>query len=432
MRWLSFQNNADAAVLAEAIKAFATASDVTTAVTEILADIRSRGHAALLELTEGFDGARLRAEELRVPEADLEAAVADLSAEQRSAIDGAIGSVRDFHDKTVPRDWTDTNPHGATVGERFYPIRNVGLYIPGGQVPLVSTVIMTATPAVVAGCPRIAACTPPRADGSVDPGLLAAFHLCGISEVYKLGGVQAIGALAYGSATVPAVDKLFGPGNAYVMEAKRQLYGTVGVDLLPGPSEVLVIADETANPAWVVADLLAQAEHGTQKEKLFFITTSDEMLAAVETEIARQVPARSHANAIQSVLDNRTLAIVASDLECAAAAANIIAPEHMELQVAEDKLPFMLDSITTAGAILLGHATPTVLGDFAAGPSHTLPTDTTARFSSGIQVSDFMRRSSVVKYNDNANRQAWPLVKAFAAMEQLDAHGESLRLRVEP
>lgn len=418
------------ATLAARLKQLETGAGVRDAVAQLLAEIRADGDAALCRLTAQFDRAQLKPEGLRVPQAELSQAAEALCAKRRDAIEAAIASVRTFHERTVPEPWTAENLHGALVGERFYPLRRVGLYIPGGQVPLVSTVIMTAIPAVVAGCPEIAVCTPPRPDGSIDPSLLAALNLCGITEVYRLGGVQAIGALGYGTASVPAVDKIYGPGNAYVMEAKRQLFGTVGVDLLPGPSEVLVIADETAPAAWVAADLIAQAEHGTGKEKVYLMTIGQGIADAVEAALKGQIPQRQHAAAIRKVLDERAVVVEAETPEQVAALANQIAPEHMELVVSEALQQLLLEHITTAGAILLGPQTPTVLGDFAAGPSHTLPTDTTARFSGGIQTIDFMRRSSLVRYNAEANRRAWPIVEAFAEMEQLDGHGESLRLRL--
>jgi histidinol dehydrogenase len=416
--------------MAALARSLAPGADVSAVVSELLAHIQAEGDAAAVRLTERFDGARLLPDQIRVEPEALSAAALALPAKQYQWIQSAIEAVRDFHERTRPEDWVQANVHGGEVGERFFPIQRVGCYIPGGQVPLVSSVLMTTVPASVAGCPEVAVCTPPRPDGSVAPALLAALHLCGVQEVYRLGGVQAIGAMGYGTATIPAVDKLFGPGNAYVNEAKRQLYGTVGVDLLPGPSEVLIIADQTSTPAFVAADLLAQAEHGTGKEKLYLIALPGTDVDAVLNQLEQQAMGLAHAAAIQKVLDERFILAEAPDLPTAAAAANGIAPEHMELQVSEAAIEYFLGSITTAGAFLLGHHTPTVLGDFTAGPSHTLPTDTTARFSSGIQVSDFMRRSSLVRYSPQAAMKAWPVVEGFSQMEALDAHGASLKCRL--
>lgn len=416
--------------LHKACPSFRAAEDVATTVKTIIADIEKRGDKAVLEYTQRFDGAQLCADDQRVSPEALAAAAKTLKPAERKAIREAIACVRDFNQKTRPKNWQAKNPHGASVGERFYPIQRVGLYVPGGQVPLVSSVVMSAVLAKIAGCPQIVVCTPPQKDGNVNSALLAALHLAGITEVYKIGGVQAIAAMALGTATLPAVDKIFGPGNAYVMEAKRALFGTVGIDLLPGPSEVLVVADTSANPAYLAADLLAQAEHGTTKEKVYLIVPNKRLYQQVEKEIARQSATLSHRDKALEVLEHRAVAIIASAPAAIAEVANYIAPEHMELQVENALQKTLLQTITTAGAVLLGHDTPTVLGDFTAGPSHTLPTDRTGRFFGGMQVIDFMRRSSVVSYNAQSAAKAWPVVREFARMEQLDAHGKSLAIRL--
>lgn len=400
------------------------------AVAGIIDDVRRRGDAAVLAATERFDRAKLAAGDLRIPPARLAAAAKALTPERRCAILDAIASVRDFHRRTMPKGWMARNAHGARVGERHLPIRRCGLYIPGGQVPLVSTVVMTAIPAKVAAVPEIVACTPPGPDGSVHPDLLAALHLCGVREVYRIGGVQAIAAMALGTRAVAPVDKVFGPGNAYVTEAKRQLFGRVGVDLLPGPSEVMVIADRTANPEWVAADLCAQAEHGSGKETLYLVTDSAPLAAAATKAAARQCRALSHGTKVRAILAKRLLTVLVRDLAEAADVANRVAPEHLELLVAEREVDRLARAITTAGAMLLGHRTPTVLGDFVAGPSHTLPTGGTGRFFSGLRVADFLRRTSVVRYDAASLRKAAPTVAAFAAMERLDAHGRSLAIRL--
>jgi histidinol dehydrogenase len=360
----------------------------------------------------------------------LKASAKSLSPADRKAIRESIAMVKDFHKKTLPKAWKGRNAQGGIVGERFYPIQRVGLYIPGGNVPLVSTVIMTAVLAKLVKCPEIAVCTPPDAEGNVAPAMLAALSIIGIDEVYKVGGVQAIAAMAYGTQTIPAVDKIFGPGNAFVMEAKRQVLGTVGIDLLPGPSEVMIIADAGANPRHVAADLLAQAEHGSGKEIIYFATTSKVLLKKIEKAIAQQMPALSHADKCAKVLDGRCLAVTCKNLSQAAEVANYIAPEHLELQVADASIEPLSQQITTAGAILQGYFTPTVLGDFTAGPSHTLPTGRAGRFFSGLQATDFMRRSSTVRYDAKSLAKAAPIVEAFARLEQLDAHGKSLTIRL--
>jgi len=405
-------------------------SDVSDVVTEVLAAVKTKGDRAVLDSTEKFDGATLTASGMKIHPAELKAAAKSLSPAERKAIREAISLVKDFHRKTLPKAWKGKNAQGGTVGERFYPIRRVGLYIPGGNVPLVSTVVMTAVLARLVKCPEIVVCTPPAADGSVAPGMLAALSLAGVDEVYKVGGVQAIGAMAYGTRTIPAVDKIFGPGNAYVMEAKRQVLGTVGIDLLPGPSEVMVIADAGANAKHVAADLLAQAEHGSGKEILYFASTSKVLIDKVEKAVAKQLPELRHAEKCAKVMADRCLAVRCARIEQCAEVANWLAPEHLELQVADQRLESLTKQITTAGAILQGYHTPTVLGDFTAGPSHTLPTGRAGRFFSGLQATDFMRRSSTVRYDSKSLAHAAPVVDVFARLEQLDAHGKSLKMRL--
>jgi histidinol dehydrogenase len=407
-----------------------TSADVAHVVTEVLSAVRKGGDRAVLDATQRFDGAELKASTLRVAPAELKAAVKTLSSVERKAIRESISIVKAFHKKTLPKDWQAKNAHGATVGERFYPIKRVGLYIPGGNVPLVSTVIMTAVLAKLVKCPEITVCTPPRPDGTVAPGMLAALAMVGIEEVYKVGGVQAIGALAYGTKTIPAVDKIYGPGNAFVMEAKRQVLGTVGIDLLPGPSEVMIIADSGANPQHLAADLLAQAEHGSGKEILYLATTSRAQLKKIEKAIEAQLPALSHAEKCAKIIKMRCLAISCGSLKQAAEIANYIAPEHLELQVATKSIAPLSRQITTAGAILQGYHTPTVLGDFTAGPSHTLATGRASRYFGGLQAIDFMRRSSTVRYDARSIQKAAPIVETFARLEELDAHGNSLKIRL--
>lgn len=428
---LNFDSPGAAARLTRLREQALTDPAVTRVVTGILEDVRGKGDAAVLRYTAQFDKARLKASAMCINEAELRAAPKSLSTKQHKAIRESIAGVRDFHKRTLPKAWRAKNRHGATVGEEFYPIERCGLYIPGGQVPLVSTVIMTAIPAVLAGVPKITVCTPPQAEGSVDQSLLAALSLCGITEVYKVGGVQAVAAMAFGTRTIPRVDKLFGPGNAYVMEAKRQLFGQVGIDLLPGPSEICVVADGTANAAYIASDLLAQAEHGTGKEKVFLVSTSDKLIRAVTKAMLEQAETLSHREQMLAVLKKHYTAVKVGNLDKAAAAANLIAAEHLELHVDRKQVKRMTKAITTAGAMLIGSDTPTVLGDFVAGPSHTLPTDRTGRFFSGLQVWDFMRRTSILQYDKQSAAKAWPTVEAFGEMEMLDAHSRSLKIRLE-
>ncbi|MBK8478991.1 MAG: histidinol dehydrogenase [Opitutaceae bacterium] len=409
----------------------AVPAEIRDAVAAILAAVRERGDAAIAEYVRKFDKAELSPAQFRVSVEELAAGAKSLTREQRTAIRAARRNIVDFNRRGLPRDWTARNPDGAQVGERFYPIRRVGLYVPGGQVPLVSTVLMTVLLAQIAKCPEVAVFTPSGPDGTVSPAMLGALHLIGVTEVYRIGGVQAVAAMAYGTETIPAVDKVFGPGNAYTVEAQRQVFGTVGVALLPGPSEVCVIADGSSNSEYVAADLLAQAEHGTGREKVYFVTTSEKVLKAVEAEIERQLPEASRAELIRRVLATGAIALLVKSLDEAASLANFIAPEHLELEVAAKAVPGLLKKITTAGAVLVGGETPTALGDFVAGPSHTLPTGRTGRFFSGLRVADFLRRTSVVRYDARSLPKAAPVVAAFSAMEKLDAHGRSCTRRLE-
>ena len=404
--------------------------DVNGVVNSVLADIRSRGDFAVLEYTKKYDGAKLSAKSMRVSSKELKSSPASLNPGERKAIRTSTSLVRAFHKRTIPKNWKVKNTQGGEVGERFYPINRVGLYIPGGNVPLVSTVLMTAVLAKLVKCPEIAVCTPPDKEGKIAPGTLAALSMIGVNEVYKVGGIQAIGAMAYGTKTIKPVDKVFGPGNAYVMEAKRQVLGTIGIDLLPGPSELMVIADAGANPRHVAADLLAQAEHGSGKEIIYIATTSKALLVKVDKALNKQLTVLGHADKCARILKDRFLAVTCKTLDQAAEVANFIAPEHLELQVADRSIESLTQKVTTAGSILQGYFTPTVIGDFTAGPSHTLPTGRAGRYFSGLQATDFMRRSSTVRYDAKSLALSAPVVESFARLEQLDAHGKSLTIRL--
>jgi histidinol dehydrogenase len=429
MRTLHHASKTFADELAAFCRATVVTKEMVDAVTAILADVRARGDEAIAYYAAKFDGAKLRARDFRVSAGDLAAAAKKLPPAEMRALTAAHENIVAFNKQGLPQAWMAKNKHGATVGEKFDPIRRVGLYVPGGEVPLVSTVLMTVSLAKIAGCPEIAVFTPSNADGKVAPGILAALHHLGVEEVYRVGGVQAIGAMAFGTTTIPGVDKVFGPGNAYVCEAKRQVFGTVGIDSLPGPSEVMIIADETANVSFVAADLLAQAEHGSGREKVYLIATSADIIAAVSSEMRTQLQLISRSDKTQRVLEQGLLAIEVKTLGQAAGIANYVAPEHLELMVAGSEVEKLTAAITTAGAIMIGNHTPTALGDFTAGPSHVLPTGRAGRFFSGLRVADFLRRTSIITYDRASVKKAEPTVAAFAAMEKLDAHGRSVRIR---
>ncbi|MSU69534.1 MAG: histidinol dehydrogenase [Opitutaceae bacterium] len=429
MRTLSFISKSFSDDLAAFCRSTAVSKEFSAGVASILADVDARGDEAVAYYAAKFDGARLRPRDFRVTPAELAAAARRLPAAGRRALVAARDSIVAFNRRGLAQDWTAKNPQGALVGEKFDPIRRVGLYVPGGQAPLVSTVLMTVLLAKIAGCPEIAVFTPSNAEGKIARELLAALHLVGVDEVYRIGGIQAIGAMAYGTSTIRAVDKVFGPGNAFVCEAKRQVFGTVGVDLLPGPSEVMIIADETARADFAAADLLAQAEHGSGREKIYLVATSGEIIAAVLKEMDAQLRLITRSEKTQRVFAEGFLAVEVKTLAQAATVANYVAPEHLELLVGDAAAKKLTKIITTAGAIMIGNDTPTALGDFTAGPSHVLPTGRAGRFFSGLRVADFIRRTSVVKYTRGNLRRGAPVVAAFAAMEQLDAHGRSVKIR---
>jgi histidinol dehydrogenase len=429
VRVIQFASKTFDSELADFCRGATVPKEIHDAVVSILADVRQRGDEAVSYYAAKFDGAKLRARDFRVKPAEIAAAAQRLPAAERKALVAAHENIVAFNKQSLPKDWMGKNKHGAQVGEINHPIRRVGLYVPGGEVPLVSTVLMTATLAKIAGCPEIAVFTPSNAQGKIADGVLAALDLIGIDEVYRIGGVQAIGAAAFGTLTVPAVDKVYGPGNAYVCEAKRQVFGTVGVDSLPGPSEVMVIADDTARVDFVAADLLAQAEHGTGREKIYLVATSAELLKSINDEVQSQLKTLSRSEKTQRVLSQGFLAIEVKTLAEAVQVANYVAPEHLELIVKESAEKTLLRDITTAGAIMLGNYTPTALGDFTAGPSHVLPTARAGRFFSGLRVDDFMRRTSVIRYDKASVKKAEPVVSAFATMEKLDAHGRSVKIR---
>jgi len=393
----------------------------------ILHEVFVRGDAAVLEFTEKYDGATLVADQLAITQAELLAASIKADEPLRAAVTEAEKNIATFARKSKRRNWQTKNSHGASVGEKFDAFQRVGVYIPGGTAPLVSTALMTITLAKVAGCREIVVCTPCGKDGSINAALLFAARAAGATEIYRVGGAQAIAALAYGTPTIRRVAKIFGPGNAYVVTAKRLLVGHVAIDLLPGPSEVLVLADDTANPKFAAADLLAQAEHGSGHERVWLVTTSGKFLRAVEQEIARQLPKLPRRDFIKKAFDNNSFLIQVASLAEGVALANQLAPEHCEIMT---RAPRKVSAgILTAGAIFLGPWSPTVLGDYVAGPSHTLPTGGAGASFAGLTVDQFQRRTSIVEYNRASLKKALPAVKKFAEMEGLAAHGQSAAIR---
>lgn len=400
---------------------------VRALVAEILADVEKEGDAALLRYNKKFGGPALAASQIPVAPAETARAIAGLPAPIRRAISAARANVRNFARRSLRKSWFMKNRQGAVVGERFDPFQRVGIYIPGGTAPLVSSAVMTCTLASAAGVREIVAVTPADRNGRVHPALLAALAECGATEIYRVGGAQAVAALAFGTKTIRSVQKIFGPGNAWVVEAKRQAFGRVAVDLLPGPSEVLVIADNSANPAWIAADLLAQSEHGHGSAAIL-LTDSAKILAAVEKSLAKQVKLSRRPKELATALKNATLVLV-KDLEIAIRLANAYAPEHVSIATASPGEIAL--QLTTSGAIFLGGISPVVGGDFLAGPSHELPTGGAGKSFAGLTVDQFQRRTSVVMFDEPSLRASLPYLETFSDIEGLDAHGRSARIRLE-
>jgi histidinol dehydrogenase len=394
----------------------------------ILDEVRLRGDIALLEFTERFDGARLAASQLAITQAEFMAASLKADESIRQAVNGAETNIAAFAKKSLRKAWQMKNSHGAVVGEKFDPFTRVGIYIPGGTAPLVSTALMTITLAKVAGCQEIVVCTPCGKDGLVNPALIFAARAAGATEIYRVGGAQAIAAMAYGTKTIRSVQKIFGPGNSYVVTAKRLVLGHVAIDLLPGPSELLVLADETANARLVAADLLAQAEHGSGHERVWLLTTSPKLLGAVEKEIGKQIPKLDRGEFSKTALEKNSWLILVKTIDEGISITNQLAPEHCEIMAKAARK--VSERIVTAGAIFLGSWSPTVLGDYVAGPSHTLPTGGAGKSFAGLTVDQFQRRTSIVEYNRGSLKKALPAVQKFAGMEGLGAHGRSVEIRL--
>ena len=400
--------------------------EVSGIVAGILADVRERGDEALVELTQKFDRADLSAG-LFVTEEELAEAQAQTRQETKDAIAASLRNITFFAEKSQRESWTAKNEQGVQVGERFVPYERVGCYVPGGKAPLVSTALMTAGFAKAAGVPEIVAATPCGPDGKVNAALLVALQAAGVTEIIKVGGAQGVAALALGTDSVRPVQKVVGPGNDFVVEAKRQLVGAVSIDLLPGPSEIMILADESAHPAFVAADLLGQAEHGPDSV-VGLVTTSRELLDAVLSEVAQQAAQLSRGAYLQEVLAEGAFGLVVEDLNAGVEVVNAFAPEHLSLVVKEEE--DWLPRILTASAIYVGSYSPVAVGDFLAGPSHTLPTGGSGKSFSGLRADQFQRRISVVRMDEDAVAKSVEAVEEFARVEGLDAHGHSVRIRV--
>ena len=397
-------------------------------VAGIIEDVARHGDQALIKLTKRFDKASLTSKTLLVSEAEFEAAQQAVKRSTRSAISRSLKNIQAFAKHSLRKDWSAENAEGAIVGERFTPFDRVGVYVPGGKAPLVSTALMTAGFAKAARVPEVIAATPCASDGTVNPELLYALKRSGVSEVIKVGGAQGIAALALGTRSVKPVERIFGPGNRFVVEAKRQLVGTVSIDLLPGPSEILIVADKSGNPDFIAADMLAQAEHGGDSV-VGFATHSKVLIHKVQKAIEKQLVTLSRGKIIRDVLKKGTFLLHTKSMAEAIAICNDFAPEHLSLIVVDEKT--WLPKVRTAGAIYLGNLSPVAVGDFLAGPSHTLPTGGAGRSFSGLRADQFQRRTSIVRLDKKAVEKSLPVVEEFARIEGLDAHGRSTSIRAE-
>jgi len=403
-----------------------TEENVSAAVDAVLAEVKAKGDAALRTYTKRFDGVEL--EDLRVTEEELQAAWEAVDPDFITTLEMAAANIRAFHEKQVHKDFLLTREGGIVMGQRYTPIEKVGICVPSSPVAFPSTILMNVIPAKIAGVKEIVLVTPPEKDGSISPSALAAAKIAGADKIFKIGGAQAVAALAYGTETVPRVDKIVGPGGIFVATAKRKVFGQVAIDMIAGPSEILVLADGKSDPAWVAADMLSQAEHDVLASAVL-VTDSPALAQAVRAELEVQLERLPRRDVARQSIDNNGKIIVTDSLDKAVEAANLIAPEHLELCVDD---PFaLLHRVKNAGSIFLGRNAPEALGDYFAGPNHTLPTSGTARFSSPLSVDDFVKKSSFLYYTREALGEVAPRIADFAEREGLHAHARSAMIRCE-
>ncbi|MEQ9487450.1 MAG: histidinol dehydrogenase [Alphaproteobacteria bacterium] len=400
--------------------------DVDAVVSDILKDVRTRGDAAVLDYTKKFDRLDLTADGMQVTETELDAAVAACDPKALAALEMAAERIRAYHDRMRPEGFEWTDEQGVRLGSRWNAVEAAGLYVPGGLAAYPSSVLMNAVPAKVAGVDRLVMVVP-SPDGVLNPLVLAAAKISGVDEVYRIGGAQAVGALAYGTATIAPVDKIVGPGNAYVAAAKRRVFGIVGIDMIAGPSEILLVADAENDPDWMAVDLLSQAEHDTSAQSIL-ITDDAAFVDRVADAVDRQLAMLPRREIAQKSWNEHGAVIVVPDFDAAVSLIDRIAPEHLELAVADPQA--LADRVRNAGAIFLGRFTPEAIGDYIAGPNHVLPTSRSARFSSGLGVLDFMKRTSLVACDSDSLSKIGPAAVTLAGVEGLQAHGKSIAIRL--
>lgn len=406
----------------------ASYTEYENTVNDIISNVRENGDKALFEYTEKFDKCVITKDTIKVTREEIDTAYKKLDPEFIEVMKKSAANIREFHEKQKRESWFTTKPDGSILGQRVLPVEISGVYVPGGKAAYPSSVLMNVVPAKVAGVERIVMVTPPQKDGSLNAGTLVAADIAGVTEVYKVGGAQAIAAMAFGTESIPKVDKITGPGNIFVALAKKACFGHVSIDSIAGPSEILVIADETANPKWVAADLLSQAEHDEMASAIL-VTTSEEIAKQVSEEIDKFVEVLERKEIIQKSLDNYGYAFVAESMDAAIEAANAIASEHCEIITAN---PFeVMTKVKNAGALFLGHYSSEPLGDYFAGPNHILPTNQTARFFSPLSVDDFVKKTSIIAYSEEGLRAVYKDVERFAKEEGLTAHANSITVRFE-
>ena len=403
-------------------------SEYENTVNDIISNVRENGDKALFDYTEKFDKCVITKDTIKVTRAEIDEAYKKLDPDFIEVMKKSAANIRDFHEKQKRESWITTKEDGSILGQRVLPIEISGVYVPGGKAAYPSSVLMNVVPAKVAGVKRIIMVTPPGKDGTLNPGTLVAADIAGVTEVYKVGGAQAIAAMAFGTESIPKVDKITGPGNIFVALAKKACFGHVSIDSIAGPSEILVIADETANPRWVAADLLSQAEHDEMASAIL-VTTSEEIAKQVSIEIDKFVEVLERKEIIQKSLDNYGYAFVAESMDAAIEAANAIASEHCEIITAN---PFeVMTKVKNAGALFLGHYSSEPLGDYFAGPNHILPTNQTARFFSPLSVDDFVKKTSIIAYSEEGLKAVHKDIERFAKEEGLTAHANSIAVRFE-
>lgn len=403
-------------------------SDIEDSVRDIIREVREKGDGAVCAFTDRFDGVKLNAVELEISREALKEAFASVSPALVESMDKAKKNIVDFYSQNRRFSWEINPVSGAKVGEIWHPLDSVGLYIPGGTAPLISTVLMTALPAKVAGVRKVVAVTPPSKEGSVLPEMLAAFYLADVDHVFQIGGAQAIAALAYGTETIPKVDKIAGPGNRYVTAAKKMVSGDVGIDTLAGPSEVLIVADKSAKPAFIASDMLSQLEHDEASQAVL-VTPEKDLIEATQKELKSQVKKLERQKQLKTSCEAGTVFVCVAGLDEAVEAANRYAPEHCQVMTQDPEK--IGKQIVSAGAVFLGDFSPVATGDFVAGPSHVLPTGGAGRFSSGLSLDDFMKRVSLISYSREALADWKDTIRAFTQAEGLDAHQASVDIRLQ-